>query len=75
MTNTERMAQTIETAKANHANTTGSGLPWRHSVRIINGHRVQANIFGWDTQAAPVMWIDGSTEPLTITDALARIAE
>lgn len=74
MTNSEKLTQTIETAKTNYATADGSGSPWRKSFRVINDHMVQVNIFGWDTESAPVVWVNKSSEPLTVTEALARIS-
>lgn len=71
MTNSEKMAQAIETAKTNYAVAGPACQMWRKSSAIINGHSVQVNIFNSD---APVIWLDRSSEPLTVSEALTRIA-
>jgi hypothetical protein len=73
MNATEAIAKMIEDSKLgpiNHWN--AAGEPWRYSVKIINGHHVQTNLMGWAEELR--VWIDRSSEPLTITEAVARIA-
>lgn len=73
MTATETIAQMIETSKLGPINHwTGSGTPWRYAVKIINGNHVQANLFGWEGTVQ--VWLNKSTEPLTIEEAVTRIA-
>lgn len=71
MTNAAKLADTIRTAETNFATAGPACQPWRKALRVINGHRVQVNIFYSD---APIVWLDGSSEPLTVAEALTRIA-
>lgn len=73
MTNSEKMTQTIETARGYVAHPTGAGTAWQRATRVINGHMVQVNIFEFDA-SNPVIWLDGSSEPLTVAEALNHIA-
>lgn len=72
MNNEEKLADTIRTAETNFATAGPACQPWRKASRVINGHRVQVNIFYSD---APIIWLDGSSEPLTVTEALVKIAK
>lgn len=52
---------------------TGAGDPLRRRTKIVNGHRVQALVIGWGEET-PVYEVDHSTEPLTIEEAVRRVA-
>ena len=44
-------------------------LTW---TKVINGHKVQARISGWAELLT--FEVDGSTEPLSLTEAAERVA-
>jgi len=73
MNTTETIAKMIEDSKLAPLNYGPSGEPWRRAIKIINGHHVQTNLFGWGEGTLKV-WIDKSSEPLTIAEAVTRIA-
>lgn len=74
MNATETIAKMIEDSKKGPVNHwTGAGTPWRYAVRILNGQHVQANVLGWGEGTVQV-WLNKSTEPLSIEEAAARIA-
>lgn len=72
MNATETIVNMIEDSKLAPLNYGPSGEPWRRAIKIINGHHVQTNLFGWDAKVK--VWIDKSSEPLTIAEAATRIA-
>jgi len=73
MSITETLVSMIEDSKLAPLNYGPSGAPWRKAVKIINGNHVQTNVFGWGEGTVKV-WLNKSSEPLTIEEAVARLA-
>ena len=68
-----QITELVNTA-ANYLPSCGpSGAAWRKACGVINGHGVQANIFG-DAADKVVIWVDGSDESLTVEQAAQRVA-
>lgn len=74
MTGTEativQMISDLESAPM--STVTGSGDPIRKAVKIVAGHHVTVKLIGWEGRV--VIELDRSTEALTVTEAVARIA-
>lgn len=76
MTNSETLTATIEAAKLAPRTAGPAAQGYRYAKRVIGGHMVQVNLFGFLPETATMtIWVDGSTEPLTEAEALARIVD
>jgi hypothetical protein len=69
----QTIANTVEAARKSLGSYGRDGSPWRYAIKIVNGHHVQANLFGWGEGTLKV-WVDKSTEPLTVAEAAARVS-
>lgn len=70
---TETLEGMIADSKRGPGNYGPTGAPWMRSVKIINGFHVQTNVFGWGEGTVKV-WLNKSSEPLTIPEAVAKLA-
>lgn len=68
-----QITELVTTAKGYLPSYGASGRPWRKATGVVNGHRVQANVFGWESEEVAI-WVDGSDEPLTVAQAAQRVA-
>lgn len=66
-------ALAARTAAALPSGHNGAGDPWRRQTKIVNGHKVVANMFGWGDDRPVIFELDDSTAPLTLTEAVAAI--
>lgn len=75
MTNSQSIEDTITTARSNNASYNAAGTMIHTSARVINGHMVEVRVTGWSFDTATtVVFVDRSSEPLTVAEATQRIS-